>query len=252
MSITGGVKPWAKTLLESGGGEPLLAVGRAGSGRAASFLSDSSWRWGFSAYPNSVYHAGFWMRLSRWLVGDPDLGDIRVATERAVYNPGDVARASVWVLNTEEGKPPALRLRRPGGREEELTLKESGSSSFSAEIPLGDEGVYSLEVSPASAPTSLNYPKEEVPRTLFLVEPPAGEIGGNTEDEGMLKRISSETGGGHIRIEDDPRRLGIDQTQKKILTGYRTEPLWHNPFLFALLVGIFSAEVALRRLWGLK
>ncbi|MEM4409644.1 MAG: glutamine amidotransferase [Candidatus Caldarchaeum sp.] len=246
-----GVKPWASTLLEGSSGEPLLVIGRAGSGRVASFLSDSSWRWGFSISPHTGYHAGFWMRLMRWLIGDPELSDTRVTTEKAVYNPGDVVGASVWILDTKR-EAPTSRLIRPGGKEEELHLKERGASSFYTKIPVEDEGIYIIEVAPVSEPAAGEPPKEEVPRTLFLVEPPAGEIVGATEDEGMLKRISSETGGRHIKIEDDPRRLRIDPSPKKTLTGYRTEPIWHNPFLFSFLVGIFSAEVALRRLWGLR
>jgi len=96
LNTAGPLKGGAQTLLQSGEGRPVLVVGEAGRGRVLALLSDSSWFWSFvaaGAQQGPRAYETFWHSAIRWLVRDPALTPMRVASERPAFEPGGDAPA---------------------------------------------------------------------------------------------------------------------------------------------------------------
>ncbi|MGZ6143186.1 MAG: glutamine amidotransferase, partial [Myxococcales bacterium] len=97
LNTIGSLKGGSQVLLSAGDGRPVLVVGEAGRGRVMALLSDSSWYWSFVAAGEQQgprAYETFWHSAIRWLVRDPALTPMRVASERPAFEPG--------------GEPPAL------------------------------------------------------------------------------------------------------------------------------------------------
>lgn len=252
FNMVHGLSPDAVPLLASPDGEPILAVAKVGTGKAATFLSDSSWKWNFvrgSEGDVSPMYEKFWNRLFLWFVNDPDLNDVRVETDKAVYAPGEKAEIRLWELGGEEAaESPHAMLVRPDGEAERLTLERRGDSMFTAEIEPGEAGIYRV----TAAEDGGGAADEEPGGISFIVEPPAKEVRGPTSDEGYLKSIASGSGGVYVRAGDGAGRLRIDDSRKKTVTGYETKELWDSPFFLLLILGLLFSEWSLRRRWGLK
>ena len=253
FNMVQGLSPDAVPLLVSPDGEPILAVAKVGTGKAGTFLSDSSWKWNFvrgSEGDVSPMYEKFWNRLFLWFVNDPDLNDVRVETDKAVYGPGEKAEVRIWELGGEETEEtPRSMLVHPDGGVEQIALERSGDNMFTAEIEAGETGIYRVTADENPGGGSSG---EELGGISFIVEPPAKEVRGPTSDEGYLKSIASGSGGVYIRAGDGAERLRIDDSRKKTVTGYETKELWDSPFFLLLILGLLFSEWSLRRRWGLK
>ncbi|GBD38515.1 hypothetical protein HRbin37_00766 [bacterium HR37] len=246
-----GLKPGALSLVETHKGDPVLVLSKVGAGKVATFLSDSLWKWSFvhggegDLYP---YYESLWNRLLLWMVGDPSLKDLRVKTDRGVYNPGESAKIEVWeqVYDEADSKPVA-DVTRPDGSSLKVELGKSGEGRFESEVKVYGYGVYRVRVQGNSEPGS-----DRVDETLFIVSPPVKEIRGPNADMGLLREISKKTGGRFITIKDNPKELGISFKPKRVITGSREVRIWDSPWVFICLVLLVSSEWVLRRVWGLK
>lgn len=253
LNIVNGVSPDAATLLKTPDGEPLLAVGEVEKGKVAAFLSDSSWRWNFVGAGEgdlSPYYGKFWNRLFLWFVDDPELQNIRVSTDKAIYNPGDSAKIEVRGSEadiTDEHTKPVLTI--PDGEEKEINIQKTSESRYSGETRVGEYGNYRVEVSEEDYDL---FTDSDINGISFTVEPAENEVRGPTANEGLLESIAEKTGGRFITTEENPKKLGIDKRKKRTITGYETVELWDSPLFFFLLVGLLSGEWLLRRRWGLK
>jgi uncharacterized membrane protein len=251
LSRVEGLKPDALSLVETSQGDPVLVLSKVGSGKVATFLSDSLWKWSFvhggegDLYP---YYESLWNRLLLWMVGDPSLKDLRVKTDRGVYNPGESAKIEVWEQAYDEvDSKPVAYVTRPDGSTLEVELAKGGEGRFESEVKVYGYGVYRVRVQGNSEPGS-----DRVDETLFIVSPPVKEIRGPNVDIGLLREISKKTGGRFITIKDNPKELGISLKPKRVVTGSREVRIWDSPWVFICLVLLVSSEWVLRRIWGLK
>jgi len=251
LSRVEGLKPDALSLVETSQGDPVLVLSKVGSGKVATFLSDSLWKWSFvhggegDLYP---YYESLWNRLLLWMVGDPSLKDLRVKTDRGVYNPGEYAKIEAWEQAYDEAdSKPVAYVTRPDGSTLEVELAKGGEGRFESEVKVYGYGVYRVRVQGNSEPGS-----DRVDETLFIVSPPVKEIRGPNVDIGLLREISKKTGGRFITIKDNPKELGISLKPKRVITGSREVRIWDSPWVFICLVLLVSSEWVLRRTWGLK
>jgi hypothetical protein len=255
FNMVEGVNSDAVPLLVSPEGEPILAVSDVGSGKAATFLSDSSWRWNFvygSEGDVSPLYEKFWNRLFLWFVNDPELKDIRVETDKAVYSPGENAEVGIWDLSGDgpgEGRI-RTRLTLPGGTAAEIEPERDSQQRLAAKIMLAEPGVYGI--SARREYDGADFSDSQTSEASFVVEPPGDELRGVTSNLKLLKSIAGATGGKYITTCDDPDRLDIENSRKKTITGYKTVLLWDNPLFFTLILGLLFSEWSLRRRWGLK
>ncbi len=255
FNMVEGLNPDAVPLLVSPEGEPILAVAKVGSGKAATFLSDSSWKWNFvygSEGDVSPLYEKFWNRLFLWFVNDPEMKDIRVETDSAVYNPGDKAEVGIWDLRGEDAGDEDMKVEitMPDGSVSGLKPERDSGERLSNTIELAVPGTYKITARPGGENAA--YDDSDVSETSFIVEQPESELRGLTSNLNLLKTIARATGGSYITIGGDPEGLKIDNSRKKTITGYETVKLWDNPLFLLLIVGLLFLEWSLRRRWGLK
>jgi len=71
-------------------------------------------------------------------------------------------------------------------------------------------------------------------------------------NEGFLRRVARNSGGRYVRAAEAPRVLSWLQATVPQNAAPERRDLWHEPWAFALLVLLLSAEWILRRRWGLR
>jgi uncharacterized membrane protein len=248
------LKSRATPLLTTQGGDPLLVIEQLNAGKVATFLSDSSWKWGFMGASEgniSAYYERFWNRLLLWLVDDPELREIRLKTDNSSYIVGATPQIDVLKTNDrQEDDTIKATMITPDGREVGLDVKSMSSDTLNFRPHIEENGIYKIKARIEGKDDSVE--KDYVAETVFIVEPPENEIKGPTTNENLLKLLADKTGGKFVTLRDDPERLGIESTPIKRITGYKTEELWDKYWIFILLVLLLSSEWLLRRKWGLK
>jgi uncharacterized membrane protein len=254
LNIVKGLNPSAMPLLQTPEGQPILAIENVDSGKVAAFMSDSSWRWNFvlgSEGNVSPHYEKFWNRLFLWMLNDPELRDIKVKTDKPIYNPGENAKIEISTLEEDFINPNGRHsLTYPNGEEEEIELERTSPNGLSAKVGVGEDGIHKISINP-DRESSL-YKELNSSEAIFIVEPPENEIRGPTANENILKSIAEQTGGKYITTDQGLEELKIDTSKKKTITGYKTMKLWDNPLTFLVLLGLLSSEWLLRRRWGLK
>ncbi len=254
LNIVQGLNQSAIPLLSTADGRPVLAIEKVDSGKVAAFMSDSSWRWNFvlgSEGKVSPHYEKFWNKLLLWFLNDPELKDIKVKTDKPIYNPGDNASIEISTLEENLINPKSLpSLTYPNGEEGEIELERISPNRVSATAKVGENGIHKITVpldGESSPHNDLNSGE-----AIFIVEPPEKELRGPTANENILKSIAAKTGGKYITTDQGLEELNIDISRKKTITGYKTMKLWDNPLTFIVLLGLLSSEWLLRRRWGLK
>jgi uncharacterized membrane protein len=248
------LKSRAIPLITTQGGEPLLVIQQLSEGKVATFLSDSSWKWGFMGAGEgniSAYYERFWNRLLLWLIDDPELREIRLKTDKSSYTVGE--KPNIDVLKTNDlQKDDTIKVTMvtPDGRDVRLDVKSVSSDTLNSRPHVEENGIYTIKARIEREDNSVE--KDISAQTVFVVGPPENEIKGPTTNEALLRLLADKTGGESITLSDDPERLGIESTPIKKITGYRTEELWDKYWIFILLVLLLASEWTLRRKWGLK
>ncbi len=254
LNIVRGLNQSAMPLLSTANGQPVLAVENIDRGKVAAFMSDSSWKWNFvlgSEGNVSPHYEKFWNRLFLWFLNDPELKDIKIKTDKPIYNPGEKAKIEISTLEDDFINPNRLpSLIYPNGEEEEIELERTSPNRLRAEIEVGEDGIHKISINPGSESSLYNDLNSD--EAIFIVEPPENEIRGPTANENILKSLAEKTGGKYITTDQGLQELNISTSKKKTVTGYKTIKLWDNPLTMLVLVGLLSSEWLLRRRWGLK
>jgi hypothetical protein len=71
-------------------------------------------------------------------------------------------------------------------------------------------------------------------------------------NEGWLRRAARDSGGRYVRAADAAK---IPEWLSAAIPQYappERRDLWHEPWAFAAIIGLLSAEWILRRRWGLR
>jgi uncharacterized membrane protein len=254
FNIVQGLNNSAMPLLSTADGQPILAIGKVDSGKVAAFMSDSSWRWNFvlgSEGKVSPHYEKFWNKLFLWFLNDPELKDIKVKTDKPIYNPGENAKIEISTLQEDLiNRKSILSLTYPKGEENEIELEKISPNRVSAKVQVEENGIHKISITPDGE--SGLYNDLNSGETIFIVEPPEKELRGPTANDNILKSMAEKTGGKHITTDQGLEVLKIDTSKKKTITGYKTMKLWDNPLTFLVLLGLLSSEWLLRRRWGLK
>jgi uncharacterized membrane protein len=254
LNTVRGLKSRAIPLITTQGGDPLLVIEQLSAGKVATFLSDSSWKWGFMGAGEgniSAYYERFWNRLLLWLIDDPELREIRLKTDKSSYTVGETPKIDV-LKTSDRQKDDTIKatMVTPGGRDVGLDVKTVSRDTLNSKPHIEENGIYTVKARIERKDNSVE--KDITAETVFIVEPPENEVKGPTTNETLLKLLADKTGGESITLRDDPERLGIESTPIKKITGYKTEELWDKYWIFILLVLLLSSEWILRRKWGLK
>ncbi len=241
---------------------PLLAVTEMGKGRVMAFLTDDSWRWNFL----SIGHGGsnrnyikFWRNSVRWLIKDPELNLVRVATEKKEYMPEEMVHIKTEVLGKDYKPLPGARVN--------LTIisAETGDKVLEELLESNNEGHAYLSFKPKEGyyyvkakalhndeKSSTNALGEAV--TIFGVKPPLEEFREPWVEESFLERIAMASGGKHfsLPVKDIEKNITLKNPIIQKPMGKKTTPLWDNWLFFSIILISLSTEWWLRKKAGVK
>jgi uncharacterized membrane protein len=250
---TGGAKPGATVLAKGNIREDpvILAIQRFGKGKAAAFTTDSSWRWRMQRDHADNFHELFWRQMLRWLVSDvPE--PLTVVTEKSSYPPDDIA-----VIHVEANDGSFLplnnarlsaRVKAPSGQitPVPLALEPGRDGRYRGTFRPREEGIHEVVCEEAQG-----TPDPRSAGIDFLVEESTEEFRQASLNSGLLRRLSSETGGRYYSAGDlDTLTDDISYTNNGV-SRLEEKDLWDMPFLFLLLIGLVSTEWIARKRKGL-
>jgi uncharacterized membrane protein len=228
---------------------PVVAVQRYGRGRSMVFSGEASWRWRMLQPSSDRSYEFFWRQALRWLSSeaperltieapsDPEAGDT-VAIEIEARDPAFVPQANARVTAT---------MQPPGADAAALSLRSDGRGRFRAVFAPQASGLYRLHVDARGGPA----PIDAIDQWL--------NVGGGDREfadprlnEALLQRLARQSGGRYVRAAD----AGSIVSDLTSAIPRQTEPvrrdLWHEPWAYALVVGLLASEWILRRRWGLR
>jgi len=253
-----GVKPLAKVLVKSPGGDPILAIQEYEKGRTAVFAADTTWRWIFNKGQFARYHKAFWRQLVQWLTksgyGGVE-GGIWCETDRLSYLTGDTPVLTVRAGGKRVEKAriaavitgPGMKLNMPigeGAGQYVLGLPETVSTS----------GGYEVRVTATLQPsTDPKAPKELTAQSKFVVQELDIENENPGADPKLLEAIAQATDGAVFDREEAhrafdkivERRIGARIPIKKY------QRLWDNLYMYVALGALLCVEWVVRKRKGL-
>jgi uncharacterized membrane protein len=262
-----GVKPGATVLAslsdENGAKYPALIAQPFGAGRVASIGVGDLWRWGLHDASDQSDLARFWRQVSRWLVTDtpapvelrveqsPTQGvELRVQARDRDYHPLELANVRITVRRLETSASPATAA--PGRevfKQAVLTAEPAPDApgryltTFRAREP----GAY---VATAEVTDRAGRPIGRA-ESGWVHDPAAEEFRSLTPNRALLTELTRRTGGAMIELSDLPALAEKLSRAPAPITETSSRPLWHNPWMFAAVLGCFLAEWAWRRMRGL-
>ncbi len=261
LNAVRGIKPGATVLaraaVEGGEAVPALVEQRFGQGRVAALLIGDLWQWGLrraEVEQNDMEKA--WRQTVRWLVaevpkrvevsatpmpgglagdGDDSLA-IRVQARDASYGPLDNAAVSV-------------RVTGPDGAVVNLTAEPSSQKrgQYEASYVPRQPGVYRAEVKALAADGS----DVGTSQTGWTSDPAAEEFRTLKPNVELLARIARATGGQVVDKSDLESFVKTLPNRHAEVTEPYVQPVWHQPWVFALAIICLAGEWGLRRWKGL-
>ncbi len=229
-------------------GKPLMATQIYGKGRTFFTALDDSWRWRY-LYGDRYFYR-FWGQVIRHVA----MGKL-VTSNRQYYLRVDNTEYSIG-----EKVEITLRLRDPlksGDRpkEMEVVYMEPNKEEKSKKLPSADNdpGTYQSSIIATQIGTykvKFTPPEGKELEIFFNVVPPTAEAGNTELNEEDLKRLASKTKGEYLKVYELEASLKKLQPKKEtIQESEREYPYWDNEGILLLIIGLFTAEWVLRKLF---
>lgn len=251
--LPGRPRPGAEVWL-SAGGEPVLAVWKAGAGRAATMNWPDHWRWARASPDGAEAHRRFFARLAVWLAGRQDSGSGRLALAMSKYRlaPGEEVTLLARLLKEPEPKL-TVAMSAAAAREGEaqavsLPLAVAGPGLWRAGVRAGAAGQYRVEV--VARAGGAEWTRAEI---FYSVEGARLEDENPAPDLAGLAAVARATGGRHFSAEEaDPAGLAA-LVRQSLPPPERRErrvraALWDRGWLMLPALGALSAAwILLRR-----
>ncbi|HRQ60094.1 MAG TPA: hypothetical protein PLO23_01025, partial [Alphaproteobacteria bacterium] len=227
-------------ILQTPDGKPLLVLDKPGKGRSAILLSESLPLW-TDGYKGGGPSEKLISQVAHWLMQNPDLEE--EALNVKLTQDGEKLR--IERRSMAEAVDPVI-LQGPDGKDISVSLTQAEPGLWSAEIPVGGNGVYQVRQDGAAegqqsliafthkGPANLMELQQAV-STDALIKPLANATGGRTERMAGLKTPRIEFG---EYAQGDI--LHIRENQKTEVKGREDMPLIH-PLLGGFLIAAFAA-----------
>ena len=251
----GGPRPGATVLAVTtapgGGVHPVVAVQRYGQGRSMVFAGEAAWRWKMMVSSTDRSYEFFWRQAARWLVSaapDPVAVTVPDAPE-----PGDAISLDVDARDASfAGVPDAsidATVAGPGGQIAPIRMRHAdpGSGRFTAAYRPERAGLYRIHAEARRGATSLGT----ADRWMY-VGGADREFADPRLNEGFLRRVARDSGGRYVRAADASQVGSWLKGAAPQNAPPEQRDLWHEPWAYALVLGLLSAEWILRRRWGLR
>jgi len=241
----------ALTTAPGGGIYPVVAVQRYGQGRSMIFAGEAAWRWKMMVNSSDHSYEYFWRQAARWLA-TPAPDPVAITVPDAP-EPGDAISIDVDARDREfSGVPDAVveaAVTAPGGDAQPLTLRRSDAARgrFTAALRPERAGLYRVHAEARKGSTSLG-----VADRWMYVGGADREFANPRLNEGFLRRLARDSGGRYVRAADAGRVAGFVQSGPPPDAAPEQRDLWHEPWLFGLIIVLLTGEWILRRRWGLR
>lgn len=249
----GGPRPGASVLAvttsASGVVFPVVAVQRYGRGRSMVFAGEASWRWRMLTPAGDRRYEFFWRQALRWLTVDAP--DPVALTLTQTVDAGDALTAEIETRDrafqpVDDVALDAI-LTTPGGATAPVPVRPAGAGRFVAAFSADAAGLYRLQVEARRGGSSIGAADR-----WFLAGNNEREFADPRLNEAVLRRLVRESGGRYVPARD--AALIAAEVAKTAPASAEPErrDLWHEPWAFALVLALLSAEWLLRRQWGLR
>jgi hypothetical protein len=215
------------------------------------FAGEASWRWRMLRPSGDRAYEWFWRQTARWLTAgapDPVMVSVSDASEA-----GDAVELAI------DARDPAfapaadalveVTVTLPGGEHRSLAVRrEAGAAGrFTAAFRAEQPGLYRAHAEARRGTRSLGASDR-----WFHVGGADREFADPRLNEAFLARVAHDTGGQYVRAADAGKVAAwLEAAVPQTLEPERRE-LWQAPWAFALVIGLLTAEWALRRRWGLR
>ncbi len=251
----GGPRPGATilalTTAPGGGLFPVVAVQRYGQGRSMVFAGEASWRWKMMVASTDRSYEFFWRQSARWLAsGAPEMVAIRVPE---APEPGDAIAIDVDARDAAFAPVPDATIDAtvtlPGGVTQPVKLRHADPAGGRYTAAFGPEqpGLYRIHADARRGAAFLGA----ADRWMY-VGGADREFSDPRLNEGVLRRLARNSGGRYVRAADASKvPTWLEATVPQNAAPERRD-LWHEPWTFALIIIVLSAEWMLRRRWGLR
>lgn len=219
-------KGTASVLMEIGQADPLLATWQRGLGRATVWTSDATVRW-LAQWVDWEGYSDFWGRVVR------DVLPAGRDNPPVTFVEDGQLQIRYAAVGTDLDSTATARVRAPDGSLRVVPLTRISESEFSGSASLGEAGAYWVAV------TQSNPDGSEITSGSGAVSAYEEEFAFREPDPTLGTDLAALTGG---RLNPDPASIFDAAPQQ----GRAEVSIW--PWLAALALALFLADVALRRL----
>src|SRR5262245_61688649 len=251
----GGPRPGATVLAVTqapgGGVHPVVAVQRYGQGRSMVFAGEAAWRWKMMVPSTDRSYEFFWRQAARWLTSaSPDPVAITVPD---APEPGDALSVDVDARDASfAAVTDALvdaTVSGPGGDIAPLRMRHADPASgrFTAALRPDRAGLYRIRAEARRGSAALGTAER-----WMYVGGADREFADPRLNEGFLRRVARDSGGRYVRAGDVEQVAAWLQNMAPLDAEPERRDLWHEPWAYALVLTLLSAEWMLRRRWGLR
>ena len=229
---------------------PLLVTQSYGHGKTALMATSGTWRWQMSSPVDDPSHDLFWQQLLRWLAADSPGRVTASMPEQTLMDQGHVKMTAV--VRDKEFSPAvnahvAAHVIGPEGVSAvvDFTPVPNTPGTFEMDWTAEKPGSYVAEV---TAEKGAEEPVKDV--IDFRREDGVAENFHTEQNAELLKKLSDETGGRYwtqAELGRLPKEISYSEAGISVRD---TKELWDLPIVFAVLLGLMSADWLLRRKWG--
>jgi hypothetical protein len=233
-------------------GACLLVAQDYGSGRSMAFLADTTWRWWRSAGGREDLHKRFWRQMVLWLGHREGRGEgqVRVRTEKILYEPGDGVRIRVDVTDGAREPVEGALLRGtmegPDGKKQPIRLDPEPGGYGETFLPSAP-GRYHLEVAAERDRVALG-----ADTTDFIVQAQERELRTPYSNPELLRNLAEITKGRTVDLQGLPELLTKLKAEQRPVRIERavSKDLWNAPWVLGLFWLFLAGEWLVRRWQG--
>ena len=256
----------ATRLMESGKGDPILILQRAGLGKSLLIAAEGLWNWDFgvNTFRDTGYqdlYARFWAEVLRWMATDTDDDKLHLTTDASSYAIGDTATVTASLYSEAyratqtdatvqfevvppEGAPFQLQIR--GITETATAIITDTGNLYSAQFSLLQNGTYRIRATARTGNQTLGEDQIDI-----HVHPQLAELEVPQLNEDLLKELTSGTGGAYFAMVDaESLPENVAEVQNPIFVDAERE-LWSHPLILITVIGLLGTEWFLRKRIGL-